>query len=355
VRRRQQRSKCAIFALVKFADIIKGFTKKDLPQSEVELIGEVPFETVAPYREHALLDIAAEVEMPGFRKGHVPHDLVLKRVGEVAVLEEAVNHFVRDFYPELVDELKLDVVGRPNIAITKLAPGNPVGLTIRAALYPEVTLPKNWKSIAEKVPLEPREAATDEDVHNTLEQLRQSRKQGESVPELNDEFAKSIGAFETLEALREQIKKGITEEKARAARDKRRGKIIDAVLEKTTVEPPRIFVEAELDKILSQMQEDVARFGVKYDDYLKQINKTEEQLREEFREQAAKRAKLQLALNKIAADEKVEADPEAVEHEMQHALEHFPDARPELVRIHIETVLRNEKVLQLLEKTEEAK
>ncbi len=337
---------------MKFADTIKGFTKKDLPQSEVELIGEVPFDTIAPYREHALEEIAADVEMPGFRKGHVPHDLVLKRVGEVAVLEEAVNHFVRDFYPELVDELKLDVVGRPNIAITKLASGNPVGLTIRAALYPEVTLPTDWRSIADKVPLEPAEPATEEEVNQTLEQLRQSRKQNDVVPELNDEFAKSIGAFETLAALREQITKGITEEKQRAARDKRRGKIIDAVLEKTNVEPPRIFVEAELDKILSQMQEDVARFGVKYDDYLKQINKTEEQLKDEFRDQATKRAKLQLTLNKIAADEKIEADKEAIDAEMQHALTHFPDARPELVRIHIETVLRNEKVLQLLEKIE---
>lgn len=340
---------------MKFADIIKGFTKKDLPQSEVELIGEVPFDTIAPYREHALKDIAAEVEMPGFRKGHVPNDLVLKRVGEVAVLEEAVEHFARDFYPELVEELKLDVVGRPNIAITKLAPGNPIGLTIRAALYPEITLPKNWKDLAAKVPLEPAEAATDEDLNKTLEQLRQSRKQNDVVPELTDEFAKSIGAFESLDALKEQITKGITEEKQRAARDKRRGKIIDAVLEKTKVETPRIFVEAELDKIMSQMKEDVVRFGVTYEDYLKQINKTEEVLRDEFREQATKRAKLQLTLNKIAADEKVEADAEDIDHEMQHALSHFPDARPELVRIHIETVLRNEKVLQLLEKSEEAK
>jgi trigger factor len=100
------------------------------------------------------------------------------------------------------------------------------------------------------------------------------------------------------------------------------------------------------------MREDVVRFGVKYEDYLKQINKTEEELRKEFRDQATKRAKLQLTLNKIAADEKIEIDQAQVEQEMKHALEHFPDAKPELVRIHIETVLRNEKVLQLLEKGE---
>ncbi|MDZ4226098.1 MAG: trigger factor, partial [Patescibacteria group bacterium] len=265
---------------------------------------------------------------------------------------EAVNHFVRDFYPELVEVLKLDVVGRPEINITKLAPGNPVGLNIRAALYPEVRLPKNWKIFGASAPLEPVSPATDEEITQTLESLRQSRKQDEVVPELTDEFAKSVGAFETLEALKEQIKKGIGEEKTRGARDKRRGKIIDALLEKVEVEIPRIFVESELDKIMSQMREDIGRMGLKFEDYLKHANKTEEQLRGDFKDQAHRRAKLQLTLNKVAAEEKVEPDKEAVEREIGHALEHFPNARPELVRIHIETVLRNEKVLQLLEQSE---
>ena len=100
------------------------------------------------------------------------------------------------------------------------------------------------------------------------------------------------------------------------------------------------------------MKEDVQRFGLSFDDYLKRMQKTEAQVKDEFREQARKRAKLQLALNKLAEDEKIEADKEKVDEEMKHALEHFPDARPELVRIHIETVLRNEKTLQLLEGAE---
>ena len=63
--------------------------------------------------------------------------------------------------------------------------------------------------------------------------------------------------------------------------------------------------------------------------------------RNEFRDQARKRAKLQLLLNRMAEDEKVSADEAAVEAEIKHAMEHFPDAKPDLVRVHIETVLRN--------------
>jgi len=115
------------------------------------------------------------------------------------------------------------------------------------------------------------------------------------------------------------------------------------------VEVPLIFVESEQSKFLAQLKEDIARFNIPYDDYLKRTGKTEEELLADFRDQAYKRAKLQLTLNKIADDEKVVADDASVEAEIKHALEHFPDAKPELLRIHIETVLKNEKVLRMLE------
>jgi trigger factor len=100
---------------------------------------------------------------------------------------------------------------------------------------------------------------------------------------------------------------------------------------------------------MAQMNEDVQRFGMSFDDYLKQVGKTEQDIRNDFKDQAFKRAKLQLLLNKLAEEEGVVADPSAVELELKHALEHFPDANPELVKVHIETVLRNEQVLKLLE------
>lgn len=355
---------------MKFEEIAKSFTLKTLPESEVELTGEVPYPSIEEYRTQSLEEISKELDVPGFRKGHVPADIAIKKVGEIAVLEEAVELFVKDFYPELVDLNKLDVVGRPNISITKLAPGNPVGLVVRTALYPEVTLPKDWKKVQDTVALEPAAEATDEEVAQTIESLRKSRattptlteaevaegKKAEAVlPEVDDAFAQSLGAFKTVDELKAQIKKGIGEEKIRTAKDARRGKIIDKVLEGTTVAIPRIFIESELDKILNQMREDVSRFGMNFEDYLKQASKTEEGVRNDFEEQAKKRAKLQLTLNKIATDEKIEADKEAVESEMQHALQHFPDANHALLRIHIETVLRNEKTLQQLEGVESPK
>mgnify|MGYP000170863293 CR=1 FL=1 len=341
------------------SDIAKTFVLKTLPESEVELAGEVPFEALAPYREQALRHIAEHLELPGFRPGKVPADMALKKVGELAVLEEAAELLVKDFYPELIAQHTVDAVGRPDIRVTKLAQGNPVGLTIRATVYPEVVLPKAWKKLNETIALETSLPATEEEISKTLEDLRQSRKKDEVVPELSDEFAKSVGAFDSLEHLKTQIQKGITEEKARQARDVRRGKLIEALLAGATLTVPKIFIESELEKIMSQMREDVQRFsaqggsasgrGITFEDYLKSVGKTEEAVRNDFREQARKRAQLQLLLNKIAEEEKLETDETVVASEMKHALQHFPDANPELLKIHIETVLKNELALKLLE------
>lgn len=340
-----------------FEELSKSFKLKNLPGSEVELTGEVPAGELAAYRDAALAHIAAHMEMPGFRPGKVPKDIALKKAGEVAVLEEATELLVKDLYPALIEAHKTDAVGRPDIRVTKmpaLPAGGPVALSVRVTVYPEVSPPKEWKTLHEKITLEPALPATGEEVDKTLEDLRASFAkatdgQAAALPALDDAFAKKVGAFENLETLKEQIKKGIGEEKARAARDVRRGRLIDKLLEGTEVVVPRLFVESELEKILAQMREDVQRFGLSFEDYLKQTNKTEENIRSDFKEQAAKRAKLQLVLNKIAQDEKMEADPAAVEAELKHALEHFPDANPEMVKVHVETVLRNEQILKLLE------
>ena len=393
-----------------FEEIAKGFSLKELPDSEVELVGEVPAEALEQYTKAALEHIAGEIELPGFRKGHVPPEMAKKKVGEVAILEEAVEMSMQKLYPALIAEHKIDAVGRPDIRITKLAPGNPAGLTLRVAVYPTFDLPNlpagGWKETRKATPEGLAAPATDGEVDTAIESTRKARaevdakhhpEQAEAgavsdafpdqpaaeetasagaettaveldssaaghngnaaesnstasmLPALDDAFAQSLGQFTDVADLKAKLKENMTAEKAQKAKEVRRGKIIETLLEKTSLAIPAIFVESELEKIMGQMKEDIARVGMDFEDYLKRAGKTEEDIRGDFREQAKKRAKLQLVLNKIAEKEKVEADPEAIETEMKHALEHFPDARPDLVTVHIETVLRNEKVLQLLE------
>jgi trigger factor len=116
------------------------------------------------------------------------------------------------------------------------------------------------------------------------------------------------------------------------------------------VDLPEILIEVELDKILYRMESDITQMGLKFEDYLKHLNKSIPDLRKEFRNDAEKKAKLALVLNKIATDEKIEADKEQVAQEVAQILEHYKDADPERAQMHAENVLTNEAVFQFLEK-----
>lgn len=126
--------------------------------------------------------------------------------------------------------------------------------------------------------------------------------------------------------------------------------MIEKILEATEMEVPSILVEIELDKILYKMESDITQMGLQFEEYLKHINKTKEDLRKEFRGDAEKKAKLALVLNEIAKVEKIVADKEAVAKEVAHILEHYKEADPMRAEMHAENVLTNEMIFAFLEK-----
>ena len=161
-------------------ELAKSFALKTLPDSEVELEGDIPFADIEPFQERALKHFAEEVELPGFRKGHVPLDMVKKRVGDIAIMEEAVEFFMRDFYPTLVTVREVEAIGRPEIRITKLAPGNPIGIVIKTAVYPTIELPKEWKTLHDSIPQEDASVVTDTEIDDALTSIRRAHAKAAS-------------------------------------------------------------------------------------------------------------------------------------------------------------------------------
>ena len=147
----------------------------------------------------------------------------------------------------------------------------------------------------------------------------------------------------------------VAEQKQNEAKDKRRIRIADAIAEDTKVELPDIMVESELHRTESQFAADIERMGVKLDDYLKHAKKSIEDLRKEWRPYAEKKAKLQLILNSISSAENIKPEPQEIEDEVDHIIEHYKDADRESAHTYAETVLTNEKVFQWLENSNESK
>ena len=112
---------------------------------------------------------------------------------------------------------------------------------------------------------------------------------------------------------------------------------------------PKILVENELHKMQAQFEDDIARAGLKIDDYLKHIKKSKEDLAKEWTPDAEKRAKVQLIITKIALDEKIVADPEVVKKEVDNLLKTYKDATEDRTRAYVEMMLTNEKVFEWLE------
>ncbi|MBL7045166.1 MAG: hypothetical protein ISR98_01020 [Parcubacteria group bacterium] len=344
---------------------IKTYTNLEIEKkdnSEVEIKAQIPQEIISKYKESAVKKLGKNIKIDGFREGHVPESVLLGKIGEQVILEEQVQMALADIYPDIIKDEKLAVIGRPEVSITKLAPNNPVEFKIKTALMPEFTLP-DYKKIAGKVTItKDAGTVTDKELDEMLEQIKKGiagqkknspdgkEKDEEKKPvELTDEFVKTLGDFKDLADFKVKIKENLSKEKQMKAKEKRRAEIIEAIIEETKIEIPAILVESELDKMLAQFKDDVAKMNIKFEEYLEKIKKTEESLRVEWKLDAEKRAKLQLILNKISIAEEIKVPEEDIKKEVDHILEHYKDAKPENVRVYIESVLTNEKVFQLLE------
>lgn len=347
---------------------------KKLEKSEVEIISAIPAEEFMSYENKALEELGKELEIQGFRKGKAPADVVKKNVNEMMLLEEMAQQAIYSAYPKILEENKIDAIGRPQIHITKIAKNNDLEFKIITAVLPEIKLPdykKISKEESEKNKTTQEIKVSDEDLEKVLLDLRKMRahqkqhendKEGEEVkhdhkeleekdlPVVDDEFAKSFGKFETAEELKNKIKENIKMEKEIEAKDKKRLAIVEKLIEKTEAEVPEVLIEAEINKILYKLEADITQAGLKFEDYIKQINKTIDDFKKEWRGDAEKRAKLQIIIHAISEKENLKASEEEINKEVEQIVKLYKDADPVRVQAYVEQMLTNEKVFAFLEK-----
>ncbi len=333
---------------------------KKLPKSEIEIAGEITWEHLVTFEDAAFVHLAEHLTLDGFRKGNIPKEVARKHIPDELLLSDMAERAIQDIYPTLLTEENLDIIGRPQVAITKIARGDALGFSLSAAVVPEIPL-HDYKKIAKDTLLETPKEITDEDVEKVVENLRQMRAYGhvheegndhtheEPLPEVNDAFAKSFGSFETVADMRAKIRENLVHEAEAAVKDKRRFAIMEEIVKHSIFEVPGIVLSAEKEKMLAQIEADVARSGTSLEDYLKHIQKTKEELMTEFAPEAEKRARFQLVLNAIARAEKALPTEEEVEAEAQKLVQMYPGADLQRTKAYADMLLTNEKVLGMLE------
>ncbi len=153
-------------------------TKTDLGDSRVRVDVEVPADAVEQEVADAASVIGRDLKIPGFRKGKVPAQVVLRQVGRAAVLDEAVRQGLGDWYEQAVREAGIAPVGDPKIDVSELPEkGQPLSFEFEVGVRPAATLGE-WRGL-EVERAEP--VATDEEVQTELDRLRESLASLEAV------------------------------------------------------------------------------------------------------------------------------------------------------------------------------
>jgi trigger factor len=190
-----------------------------------------------------------------------------------------------------------------------------------------------------------------------LFKVKMNLVQERQTPEVNDDFAKSLGNFSDLAALRKNMKEGLEHEREHKLKEDRRAKFIDKIIENSKTDLPDILVTEELEKMLHEFEHQISPMGMTIDQYLENIKKNKEELKKDWKPQAEKRVISALALKQIVEDEDIKVDSKEVEAEMNKTMQYYKNVKDIEKNLDMERlfsyskgILENERVFEMLEK-----
>lgn len=289
-------------------------------------------------RKLAILDLGKEITVAGFRKGQAPENILESKLDSTKVLDKTLSLILPDVLKEILETEKFSPLTYPQINITKVAAGNDLEFDLVFTLPPEVTVGEYKKIRIKKAEVE---AVSTDKIDASIKNIFEAKKEDDSKNkaenksviygadgnaisnagsnrQIDDEFAKSIGAND-LAHLKELVKTDLEEISLTEAERKFETDLFARLTEISTVEIPDILVEDELNRMISRAQTDLSRAGIKFEDYLKENNKTSQALMEDWRPQAKNNVAVQLILGEIGKKENVAVADEELEEAMSEA------------------------------------
>lgn len=143
------------------------------------------------------------------------------------------------------------------------------------------------------------------------------------LPALDDEFAKDVSEYDTLDELKASIRKGMEEQNEKQTALAVENDLVDQVIATIEGDIPEAMYEARMDEAVRDFEYRLAQQGLKLDMYLQYMGQTMESFRASFREQAEKQVKIRLALEAVAAAEQIVASDEELEAELQRVADNY--------------------------------
>ncbi len=151
------------------------------------------------------------------------------------------------------------------------------------------------------------------------------------LPDLNDDFVKEISEFETLEEMKADLREKLFKNAEEQSKARLEESLIEKVSAVSTVEPPAILVDRQIDRMIGDLESYLRYQGMGIDQFVELSGKSKEDMREERREEARKRAKANLVLDAIAKKEGFTIEDSELEAKIKEIAESYNDD-PERIR-----------------------
>ena len=150
------------------------------------------------------------------------------------------------------------------------------------------------------------------------------------LPEINDDLAKMVGDYESLVALREGLAVNLKQRLASQAREREDDRALEALVAGAQAEYPAALVQREVDATLERQKTRVQQMGYTWENYLRITGHPEEQLREELRPEAERRAVQQIVLRELAKAESIKVEAQEMREELQGIASAYGDRATEV-------------------------
>ena len=382
-----------------------------MEKNMAKLTIEVPAEELEKALQKAYQKNKNRINVPGFRKGKVPRQMIEKMYGPEIFYDDAANALIPDAYSAAVDECEFKLVSRPSIEVVKIEKGQPFVFTAEVAVKPEVTLGQYKGIEVEKIDT----TATEEEITAEVDKERENNSRTITVedrgvqdgdmtvidfegfvdgvafdggkgtdypltigsgafipgfeeqlvgaeigkelevnvtfpeeyhakdlagkaavfkctvkeikvkelPEADDDFAKDVSEFDTMEEYKADLKKKVEERKAADAKAKKEDAVIEKIIEGATMEIPEAMIETQAEYLVDDFAQRLQMQGMSMDQYMQYTGTTPEAMTNQMKPQAKKRIESRLVLEAVAAAENIEIDDEAIEAEMNRMAEAY--------------------------------
>jgi len=175
------------------------------------------------------------------------------------------------------------------------------------------------------------------------------------LPELDDEFAKDVSEFDTLDELKKSIKEKLEKNNEQRIKYETEDATMKAICAEAKLDIPSGMIDLEIDNMLRDFEQRLSYQGLNLEQYLKMVGRTEEEMRKEYEPQAIEAIKSRLVLEAIIKAEKIEASEEEVNAKMEEMAKNYGKKVEELsknenLKNYLEEGIKSEKALEFIVK-----